>query len=616
MSSPDDICRALSERMPQIMHENFPNAKKSGASWRMGDLDGNEGSSCGVFRGTGGIYFAKDSATDESLSVLGLLQRKRGGSWSETLAWAKKTCGIADVKEVARKAKPRNVPLKGHSLRGTEPYNYLKDRGIQEQTMSKYKVRRAVREDLPPSKQDRWNKEYIRLVYEDPEGDVVMRKWIGVDRKDGKKEIGSTTPQYATLWGHWLVNENTKRILITEGEIDAMSVDQMCPDIPTLSMPTGASNLDWINNDYERLQQFERIYILTDMDKAGEQAAQKIAQRLGLTRCYRVSLPSGYKDANDFLNSKEHGKPDFQSLLDVAKTYDPQQLRSANDYSHGILEEIERNEIERSSNNFIWPELPFRFRPGEMTVVTGYPGHGKSQAVYQMVLHEMINNNRRVCIASYEIPAKNMLFNLIWMMKGRCPNADTLDKDLEVFADRLWFIESDDESNASWEELREDFLYSNRRFGCDLFVVDALMHLTKKGDAEGTDRVAKQSAKFCVTNDVSLMLVCHADAKKRGSDKVPEVEDVLGGQGIGGAAHNVIAIWRNKEKERDTERKGFADDETHDGIIYIPKQRATGNTVFRNLWFNRSTREYFLTPGEAQYKPSFKQEEIITDIPF
>jgi len=127
MSSPDDICRALSERMPQIMHENFPNAKKSGASWRMGDLDGNQGSSCGVFRGTGGIYFAKDAATDESLSILGLLQRKRGGSWSETLAWAKKVCGIADVKEVVKKSKPRNVPLKGHSLRGTEPYNYLKD---------------------------------------------------------------------------------------------------------------------------------------------------------------------------------------------------------------------------------------------------------------------------------------------------------------------------------------------------------------------------------------------------------------------------------------------------------------------------------------------------------
>lgn len=610
MSSPDEICRALSERMPQLMHDNFPNAKKSGASWRMGDLDGNPGSSCGVFRGTGGIYFAKDAATDESLSILGLLHRKRGGSWAETLAWAKKTCGIADVREVAKKSKPRNVPLKAHSMRGTEPYKYLNDRGIQEQTMSKYCLRRAVREDLPPSKQDRWNQEYIRFIYKDSEGDVVMRKWMGVNRKDGKKEIGSTVPQYSTLWGHWLVNDDTKRILITEGEIDAMSVDQMCSNIPTLSMPTGASNLDWINNDYERLQQFEKIYILTDMDNAGEQAAQKIAKRLGLTRCYRVSLPTGYKDANDFLTSKEHGKPSFESLMDASKTYDPQQLRSANDYSQGVLEEIERNDIERTENNFIWPDLPFRFRQGEMTVVTGYPGHGKSQAVYQMILHEMINNERRVCIASFEIPAKNMLFNLLWMMNGRSPTQETLDKDLQVFSDRLWFIESDDEGTSSWEELREDFLYSNRRFGCDLFVVDALMHLTKKGDAEGTDKVAKQSAKFCVSNDCSLLLVCHADAKKHGSDRVAEVEDVLGGQGIGGAAHNVMVVWRNKDKERDTERNGFSDPEMHDGILYVPKQRATGNTVYRKLWFNRSTRKYFLTPEEANHMPSLEQGKI------
>jgi KaiC/GvpD/RAD55 family RecA-like ATPase len=803
-------------------------------------------------------------------------------------------------------------------MRGTDPYKYLTDRGIQEQTMSKYHLRRLLRKDLPPSKQDRWNEEYIRFPYEDPEGDVVMYKWLGLERKDGKKEIGSTVPQYATLWGHWLVNENTKRILITEGEClsgdtqvltpsgwtnlvdydpavpvltvgdeeshfavplakidkpyngdlirwsspqvdiaatpehnvvcktatakgwtkkkakdircqhsipkstlhdadgldltddqirlliaisadaavhkrkscgdylwfglkkerkvarlrqilestgveykenqskdkeytqikftcpewstqrllswdlvhktslrqkelileelvewdgnrvpnrnqteystkyehnadvvqaiahlsgrsstkiyrsnqhgewikisilhgkstaivsdryktsefaervycvqtrtgkflarrngkvfvigncDAMSVDQMCPDIPSLSMPTGASNLDWINNDYERLQQFEKIYILTDMDTAGEQAAQKIAKRLGLTRCFRVSLPEGYKDANDFLMSKEHGKPTFDSLLDEAKTYDPQQLRSASDYAYGIAEEIERFEIESQSNNFIWAELPFRFRQGEMTVVTGYPGHGKSQAVYQMLLHEMIVNKRKVCLASFEIPAKNMLFNLLWMLNGRSPRVETIDEELKVFEDLLWFIESDEDNTASWVGLKEDFLYANRRFGCDLFVVDALMHITKKGDAEGTDLVAKQAAKFCVVNDSSMILICHADAKKRGNDHVPEVEDVLGGQGIGGAAHNVISVWRNKDKERKAE-EGCVDDKDPDGKLYISKQRATGNTVFRNLWFSKNTRKFFLTAEEALYKPSYKQAVVDTVNPF
>lgn len=609
MSSPDEICRALSERMDQLMRENFPKAKKSGASWRMGDLDGNPGASTGVYRGQGGIYFAKDSATDESLNTLGLFHRKRGGTWAETLAWAKKTCGITDIKQVVKRPKPRKPSLTCVSLRGTAPYKYLTDRGITESTMSKYSLRRILRKDLPPSKQDRWNEEYIRFRYDDADGDTVMHKWLGIERKDGKKEIGSTTPQYSTLWGHWLVDDNTKRILITEGEVDAMSVDQMCPDIPTLSMPTGASNLDWINNDYDRLQQFETIYLLTDMDSAGEQAAQKIAKRLGLTRCFRVSLPEGYKDANDFLMSKEHGKPKFQELLDEAKTYDPKQLRSASDYSYGVAEEIARFEAESESNTFIWPDLPFRFRQGEMTVFTGYPGHGKSQAVYQMMLHEMLVNKRKVCIASFEIPAKNMLFNLLWMIHGRKPDVNKIEEQLAIFEDTLWFIESDEDNTASWTGLKEDFLYANRRFGCDLFVVDALMHITKKGDAEGTDLVAKQAAKFCVVNDSSMILICHADAKKRGNDHIPEVEDVLGGQGIGGAAHNVVSVWRNKEKERKAE-EGLVNEDEPDGKIYISKQRSTGNTVFRNLYFSRYKRQFFLTPMEALYKPSLKQSNI------
>jgi twinkle protein len=183
----------------------------------------------------------------------------------------------------------------------------------------------------------------------------------------------------------------------------------------------------------------------------------------------------------------------------------------------------------------------------------------------------------------------------MWMHFGRSPQADTFAESLKVFEDKLWFIESDEDTTASWATLKEDFLYANKRFGCDFFVVDALMHITKKGDAEGTDLVAKQAAKFCVNNDTSMLLICHADAKKRGNDHVPDVEDVLGGQGIGGAAHNVVSVWRNKNKERETEARGWPDDDEPDGKIYISKQRATGNTVFRDIWFHKFCRKFSLT---------------------
>lgn len=529
MSSPDTINRALSERIGEVMDSEFPNAKKSGASWKMGDMDGSTGGSCGVFRGRGGIYIAKDAATDESTNILGLLHRKWGGTWAETLSKAKKICNLNDVKSVAPNPKPPKPRLHQSSMRGTAPYEYLLSRGIQEKTMQKYGLRRIDRKHLPPTKQLRWNEEYVIFPYVDTEGDTVMYKWLGVERKDGKKEIGSTYPQYATLWGWGLVDDNTKECLICEGEIDALSIEQMHPDIPALSVPAGTNDLAWIDNDYERLQQFETIYLLTDMDKAGEKAAQAIAKRLGLTRCHRVSLPEGYNDSNEFLQSNEHGKPKFVELLASAKTYDPKQLKAANEMRFGLEERIERFNIEQQSNPFLWPELPFRYRRGEMTVITGFPSHGKSQFLYQSVLHEMIANDRRVCIASFEIPADDMLFNLLWMLHGRCPSIENLEAQLQVFQDRLWFIEGED-SAQDWNGLKQDFDYAAKRFGCDVFVVDALMHITKKGDAEGTDRVAKSSAKWSKDNDLTTLLVAHADAKKRRSgDEVPEVEDILGG---------------------------------------------------------------------------------------
>ena len=66
----------------------------------------------------------------------------------------------------------------------------------------------------------------------------------------------------------------------------------------------------WIENEFERLERFEKIYLALDMDKEGELAATEIAGRLGRHRCVRVKLPR--KDANDCLVSgvtsrRDHG---------------------------------------------------------------------------------------------------------------------------------------------------------------------------------------------------------------------------------------------------------------------------------------------------------------------
>ena len=61
----------------------------------------------------------------------------------------------------------------------------------------------------------------------------------------------------------------------------------------------GGNKQQWIENEYENLLQFERIYLVYDNDEQGDEGAAEVARRLDRHRCLRVRLPK--KDANECL---------------------------------------------------------------------------------------------------------------------------------------------------------------------------------------------------------------------------------------------------------------------------------------------------------------------------
>tara|TARA_B100001059_G_C17830725_1_gene584499 strand:- start:812 stop:2596 length:1785 start_codon:yes stop_codon:yes gene_type:complete len=583
--TPDDLNKHLSQHIDAVMKTYFPNAKRRGSSYAMGDLDGSEGQSTGVYPGRGGVYLAKDKSTGESTNILKLVMRQVG-NYHETQAEIKALLGITDVQTVAAAPKPEEPKVQIKPLTGSWAMDYLtKTRGLSTNTLRKYGVRSH-------SRNSSYNTDFYAFKFVSPDGDYVMLKSVGVNKcEKGRKDIWSTAA-YATLWGWPTVDDTADQITICEGEIDAMSLDDMGADMPVLSVPSGCSNMGWIENDYEALERFETIYLCFDNDEAGEKAANDVAKRLGITRCKRLRVPSPHNDLNDLLLAGDG----FGPLYENAESYDPKTLKPVDGMAAELAEEIGRYQQENEHNPFLFPELKYRFRKGELTIVGGYPGHGKSQWLYQSCMHEMLNNDRRSCIASFEIPSKSMLFNMLWMHNGHMPKEEGIQSDLTQFQDRLWFIEGVEGGTNSWESLHQDFLYAHRRYGVDLFVIDALMHIAAKDDWSGQERIAKDAAKFAIDNDVTVLLVCHADAKKAGSGQVPELEDVLGGQGIGAAAHAAVMIWRNKAKEKAIEAGEDVSDDMPDGRMYVPKQRANGVTIYRDLWFDTSRRTFSLEP--------------------
>ena len=95
------------------------------------------------------------------------------------------------------------------------------------------------------------------------------------------------------------LTDNTE-VIITEGEIDALSFIQAGFD-NVLSVPNGANNnLEYLDNYVELFKSIEKIYIATDQDTKGIELRDELVRRFGADRCYIVSFKD-CKDANEYL---------------------------------------------------------------------------------------------------------------------------------------------------------------------------------------------------------------------------------------------------------------------------------------------------------------------------
>jgi twinkle protein len=606
MATPEELNRLLSDRIEAVMGTHFPEATKRGASYKMGDLDGNAGQSTGVFRQRGGIYFAKDNATGDSVNILNLLHRKMAGSWADTMAEARKICGVTNVRPAFEAKKPAKPKERFSKLGDETPeFKYLsQDRQLSRDVLDKYCVKAHRRGSSS-------NKNFWAITFRDSVGDYVFAKSTGIEKNEkGKKDIWSTKP-YATLWGWWLVNDNTKKICITEGEIDAMSIAQMGCKFPVLSMPSGSSNLDWIGNDFEALQQFEKIYLITDMDSSGEQAAQNISNRLGATRCFRVTLPEAYNDANEFLCSGKATKSKLDSLMREAATYDPETLIGVEDTVEAAIQRNNEMKEATKNRNFLFPALDFKLVNKDTGILTGMVGHGKTDFANCVMLNEM-RQGEVVCIAAFDTPIDDLLRLCAWQMVMGEPDDHDIRLTAEALNGKLYFIDGVNNEIGS-KSLLDDMDYAAKRFGCTRFLIDNLSEVAdiRKDDYDAQDRFVRAVDKFDKKTGTNSMIVAHSLMSAEGCEwKIPGRRDVEGSKGMVKPIQYGLTMFRNKVKEKpeeydDGDRTPKKIERLIDGsdtYFSVWKQRNGFRSEFvQGLRYDRNARVYAM-----QYEGGFR----------
>lgn len=112
-----------------------------------------------------------------------------------------------------------------------------------------------------------------------PEG--ILRRWkcLSITRdSEGKKQMYTSKESAPILFGWQSLAPNTTYVVITEGEIDAITLHSM--GLPALSIPSGCRNLKWIDYEWHRLKAMKRIWLCMDADTAGYRATEEIALKL------------------------------------------------------------------------------------------------------------------------------------------------------------------------------------------------------------------------------------------------------------------------------------------------------------------------------------------------
>lgn len=212
--------------------------------------------------------------------------------------------------------------------------------------------------------------------YYDDNGNIVGQKLRFPDKSFAVLGKVSNRLFGSQLWA------SGKKIIITEGEIDCLTVSQLQGNKwPVVSIPNGAQAAKKaIEANLEYLDKFDEVILMFDMDDPGRKACEDCAKVLPAGKAFIANLP--LKDPNEcLLNGK--GSEVLQAIWN-AKPYRPDGIVSGTDLYEKCVTDIDDL---KDSVEYPWKALQEKTkgaRHGELYVFTSGSGMGKSTILREL----------------------------------------------------------------------------------------------------------------------------------------------------------------------------------------------------------------------------------------
>lgn len=438
------------------------------------------------------------------------------------------------------------------------------------------------------------------------DGELVAQKLRGRDKKFSVIGEGKRMPLYGQwLWG----SAKGKRLVIVEGEIDALTVSQAQGNKwPVVSVPQGApSAAKAVAREIEWVEQFDEVIIAFDMDEPGQDAAKEVAMLLTPGKARIACLPE--KDPNACLVAGNQ-KGLIQALWE-AKTYRPDGLVSVDD----LIEEAKKP----IKHGLPWcfpslTALTYGRREGDVYTFGAGTGIGKTDLFTQQIEFDINELGERVGVIYLEQKPLETVKRIAGKAGGRRFHVPDdgwaqaeLDTELAKLRGKAVFYDS--WGGTDWEVVREKIRYMRHSEGIRLIYLD---HLTAMADTANERESLEQLMKELATLANELGLIIHLVSHLSTPEGKPHeeggrvmVRHFKGSRAIGFWSFFMFGLERDQQAE-DPERRKIT-------TFRVLKDRYTGQATGKTfgLSYDEATGRLFECelPKEGESDSPFRERD-------
>ncbi len=535
--------------------------------------------------------FWKCFSCNEKIDIFEAYQQRLNLTFNEAVEKIKEELGVNEIDytatnvyvELSNYTKPN---VNQQELQ-TEAIELFKKRKINLNTLQKFDIGQVnyynAGKTIPS----------IYFPYYDENSEQVFGKYRPIHYEKGDKKSWRVSGAKPILFGMNNINKNDT-LVICEGEIDALSIYES-GYTNVVSIPSGTSDLSWIENCFDWLEEIPLIILVADNDDAGRKFIENTIIRYGSDKIAVSTVPSKYNDINDLLLAE-----DKDAVLKCIKTY-----RLAGNESVLIISDIQVNrELVSIPTGFhALSHMLEGFRMNELTILTGENNSGKSTFLGQIMLN-VIEGGYKVGVFSAELSPnqyKSWILNQccdkqdLTMFRNKygknkyVPNNTVIPK-VDKWLNNNAFLYDSTKSSVETQSVLKSFSYLYRRLGVQFFIIDNFLTLGKS--SYGANELKQETeaivdmVKFVNKYPVHIVLVAHPNKADVVSKK-----SIAGSGNITNLADNVLIVHRNNNKDRQC-----------DMILEIAKNREAGELGIMRLNFNTENRRFKELPDKYNEK--------------